>query len=178
MQCARNLAFVVLAFATLSRAQAGNQLVRINEVLAGLNTAASDFSLTATSSNGSVITSAAIKLGGTGAERTLTLTPQTGATGVTTIATVAAQGGQTIKQTFQVTVLPFVVTLTADAPANSLTFTFSTQPGQRFLIEKSAEVTAASWQTENTVIATQKSVATALAPDRATQLFYRVRAAP
>ena len=37
MKCARNFGFVVLAFAALGGAQAGNQLVRINEVLAGLN---------------------------------------------------------------------------------------------------------------------------------------------
>ena len=69
--------------------------------IAGLNTAASDFRLSVTSSSASIIANSAIAIGGTGPARTLTLTPQTGATGVTTI--IATQGGQTITQTFQVT---------------------------------------------------------------------------
>ena len=144
--------------------------------IAGLNTAASDFSLSVTSSSGSIIANSAIAIGGTGPARTLTLTPQTGATGVTTITITATQGGQTITQTFQVTVVPFVAAITVDAAATSLTF--SAQPGQRYFIEKSPDVTAASWQVDSTVIATQTRVATALMRDSSAQMFYRVRAAP
>jgi cytochrome c peroxidase len=144
--------------------------------LAGLNTAAADFTLTATSSNGGLIAPGSIQLGGTGMTRTLTVTPEAGASGTSTITVTATQAGQTVTQTFQVTVVPFVASLAAGATSKSITF--SAQPGQTYIIEKKSDLSAANWDTVQTIVATQASITADLPTESGDQMFYRVRTAP
>ena len=144
--------------------------------IAGLDTAASDFTLTASSSTAGVIAPGAIAFGGTGTTRTITLTPAAGVSGVTTITLTAAQGGQTILRTFEVTVVPFAASISAGVGAHN--FTFTAQPGQKYAIEKSASLTAPIWVEEKSVIATQSTMATTVIPGGATQMFYRARLLP
>lgn len=62
--------------------------------------------VTATSSNTALVPDTAIELGGSGADRTITLTPAANATGSTTITVTVADGTFTTTDTFVVTVTP------------------------------------------------------------------------
>lgn len=70
------------------------------------DTPAADLLVTGTSSNPTLVpnTSAAIAFGGSGAERTVTITPAAGQTGVATITLSVFDGGRTTTLTFTVTV--------------------------------------------------------------------------
>jgi hypothetical protein len=145
--------------------------------IAGLDTTASDFTLTAGSSAAEIVAPAAIQFGGSGATRTITLTPAAGVSGMTTITITASQGGQTIVvRTFEVTVLPFIASIAPGVGAHN--FTFTAQPGQKYAIEKTASLTAPNWVEEKTVIATQPAMTTTVAPGGAARMFYRARLSP
>ncbi len=152
--------------------------VPISFTVSGLNTVASDFNLVVTSSNGSIIPASAIQIGGTGATRTLTLTPAATALGVTNITVTASQGGQSIGQTFQVNVVPFTAGIFSDSSGKTLTFT--SLPGQTYLVEKCADLSVATpvWLPEATVVASQTTSAATLSAETSGQMFYRVHVAP
>ena len=135
--------------------------------IAGLDTSASNFTITATSSNTSVV--ASVALGGSGAARTLTLVPVAGANGTTTITITATQGAQTVTRTFTVNVGLFAATMATGS------LTFSAQPGQTYLVEKRSDLTAGVWTVESTIIATTESITAPLATAPSSQMFYRVR---
>lgn len=67
-------------------------------------TAAGDLTVTAESDNQSVVDDGDITLGGTGANRTIALTPVTGAEGTATITVTVDDGTATTSTTFDVTV--------------------------------------------------------------------------
>ena len=78
-----------------------------------VQTAAANLTVTATSSNGTVVanTSAALALGGAGASRTLVITPQANVSGTSAITVTVSDGTLTASSTFQL-----AVTAVNDAP--------------------------------------------------------------
>ncbi len=75
--------------------------------VAGLDTLASNYTLTATSGNAAVISNDRLSLGGAGASRSLNLVPVADATGSADITVTATQGALTATCTFTLTVAPF-----------------------------------------------------------------------
>jgi hypothetical protein len=145
--------------------------------IAGLNTSAADFVLTASSSDQAIIPDADLKLGGTGADRTVSFTPLGDSTGTVTITITASQGGQSISQTFTATVVPFLARFEPNIPVTSIQFT--TTPGQIYAVEMSDNLSAINWLIVAKVIATQTTTSCALPQSsNATRAFYRVRPAP
>ncbi len=77
----------------------------LNFTVDDAQTGASAVTLSATSSNISLVPNASVVLGGSGANRTVTVTPLANQTGVTTITITASDSKITTSQTFTVTVL-------------------------------------------------------------------------
>jgi hypothetical protein len=71
-----------------------------------VETAATSLIVTGTSSNTTLIPNAGIVLGGSGANRTVTLTPATGQSGASVITLQVSDGTRTTTSTFTLTVLP------------------------------------------------------------------------
>jgi hypothetical protein len=94
--------------------------------LADVDNAASSLTLTARSSNTTLVPASGLVLGGSGANRTLTLTPAAGQTGSATITLTASDGVLTATDTFTVTVTAPVSTTTTTAPAPTTTTTVPT----------------------------------------------------
>ncbi|HYF61891.1 MAG TPA: 5'-nucleotidase C-terminal domain-containing protein [Herpetosiphonaceae bacterium] len=89
--------------------------------IADFDNAAGTLQVTAESSNTALVPNANVVIGGTGANRTVTVTPAANQTGVTTIELIVSDGSKTSTETFTVTVqaepeynlfLPFVVNKT------------------------------------------------------------------
>ncbi|HRE83654.1 MAG TPA: Ig-like domain-containing protein, partial [Opitutaceae bacterium] len=78
----------------------------IEFIVSDAQTPASGLSLTATSSNASVLTNGGISLGGGGGIRFLTLTPVAGKVGLTTVTLTVSDGSLTKSTSFDVTVQP------------------------------------------------------------------------
>lgn len=85
-------------------------------------TPATSLVVTATSSNPTLVPSSAIVLGGSGTNRTVTITPAAGQTGTTTIALTVCDPSLCATTTFVVTVNPLPVVVLS-SPANGATFT-------------------------------------------------------
>ena len=90
-----------------------NQVIGVNLATASLpftigdpETAASSLTITAGSSNTSLVPNNRIALGGTGANRTVTVTPLTGQTGAANITITVSDGNASAARTFQVSVQP------------------------------------------------------------------------
>jgi len=93
-----------------------NQIVTVNTPIAPLTllvgdaeTAAANLTISGTSSNLTLVPLSALVFGGTGTNRSLTITPVTGQTGTTTITAAVSDGTTSSSTTFQVTVNPIVV---------------------------------------------------------------------
>lgn len=69
-------------------------------------TAPANLTVTASSSNTALVPNGNIALGGSGADRTVTVTPATGQSGTAAITLTVSDGTRTATQTFNVTVLP------------------------------------------------------------------------
>jgi prepilin-type N-terminal cleavage/methylation domain-containing protein/prepilin-type processing-associated H-X9-DG protein len=78
----------------------------INFTVFDTETAPGALTVTASSSNTNLIAAAGISLGGSGSNRTVTLTPQTGFTGLATISLLVNDGSLTATSSFVVTVFP------------------------------------------------------------------------
>lgn len=70
------------------------------------STAPANLAVTASSSNTALVPNANIALGGSGADRTVTVTPAAGQSGTAAITLTVSDGTRTATQTFNVTVLP------------------------------------------------------------------------
>ena len=94
-------------------------------------TAAGSLVVTATSSNPAVVgnTNAALALGGSGANRTLVVTPQPNASGTTVISVIVSDGAQSASSAFQLT-----VTAVNDGPAISAVASQTTNEDQGIAI--------------------------------------------
>ncbi len=87
-------------------------------------TPASSLTVTATSSNPTLVPNSGILLGGSGTNRTVTITPAAGQTGTTTIALTVCDPSLCTTTTFVVTVNPLPPpTIALSAPANGASFT-------------------------------------------------------
>ena len=89
-----------------------NQIIAVSSSLAPIpftigdaETAVGSLSLTASSSNQSLVPNAAITLGGSGANRTVAVTPTAGQTGTANITITVGDGFATATSSFQLTVL-------------------------------------------------------------------------
>jgi hypothetical protein len=71
-----------------------------------LETSAGDLTITATSSNPAVIPISGVSLGGTGSQRTVTITPAAGEIGKSVITLTVSDGFANVSSGFEVTVLP------------------------------------------------------------------------
>ena len=108
-----------------------------------LETPAASLNVTATSSNQAVVQNGGVTIGGSGANRTVTVNPVVGASGTTTITlTVTDAGGLTATETFEVTVnaAPTII----DLP--NLTIDEDTQAGPIEVTIGDAETPLASLQ--------------------------------
>ncbi len=84
--------------------QAGVSSGAIKFTVADAESAATKLTVTATSSNQTLVPNSRLKLGGSGATRTLTFTPQTGKSGTATITVRVSDGSLSASDTFAVTV--------------------------------------------------------------------------
>ena len=92
----------------------GNSTAAIPFTIGDLETAASSLTLSASSDNTTLVKTAAVVFGGTGANRTVTVTPVAGQTGSANITVTVTDGSSaTASRTFALTVRPKPV-----APAN------------------------------------------------------------
>ena len=90
----------------------------INFTVFDTETAPGSLTVTASSSNTNLISLAGISLGGSGSNRTVTLTPQSGFTGLSTISLFVNDGSLTATSFFVVTVFP-IRGLLVDEPFNN-----------------------------------------------------------
>lgn len=100
-------------------------------------TSAGSLTLSATSSNTALVPNSNLVLGGTGANRTIAVTPNGGATGTTTITVKVSDGKASATRSFDVTVNP---PEKPSEPAPSLAPTISAIPDMTILVNKSVEV--------------------------------------
>lgn len=133
--------------------------VAIGFTVGDSETAANDLVVTATSSDTSVVAPGGISLGGTGASRTITLTPVPNASGTTTITvTVADSANVTTSASFVLTVkavnvLPTAATIVRDG--NATTISFETVRGFVYVVRAVEDLTlggsVGTWKTISTI---------------------------
>lgn len=105
---------------------------QLSFIVRDTDTALSSLSISAVSSNTSVINNSQIVISGAGNVRTLTLTP--GSSGVATVTVTVSDGIDSATESFQLTVTNSLPTLTINSPANNTNFAI----GSSVLLQASA----------------------------------------
>jgi hypothetical protein len=112
-----------------------------------LETAAASLTLSASSSNPTLVPVANIVFGGSGANRTVTVTPATGQSGTATLTVTVSDGTLTASDTFVVTVTAGTITVTvpntavtwASGTTQTITFTHTLGLGQPMTVDISRD---------------------------------------
>ena len=87
----------------------GQSFAPITFTIGDTETAANQLVVTASSTNATVVSSAGLSLSGTGASRTLSITPEAEATGLTSITVTVSDGQGSAQTTFLVRIKPLPV---------------------------------------------------------------------